>query len=61
MMREYRLFFVKFPNGYLGREIFSINKPISELMERLCDYLGIGEERAGGKGGRGGGGGGGTA
>ena len=51
MMREYRLFFVKLPNGYLTREIFSINKPISELRERLCDYLGVGEE--GGREGRG--------
>ena len=43
VMREYRLFFVKLPNGYLSREVFSINKPISELREKLCDYLGAGE------------------
>lgn len=43
MMRELRIFFIKLPNGFLAREIFSINKPISELRERLCDYLGVGE------------------
>ncbi len=47
MMREYRLFFVKLPNGYMAREVFSINKPISELREKLCDYLGVGESKAG--------------
>lgn len=45
VMREFRLFYVKLPNGYLAREIFSVNKPISELLDRLCDYLGIGENR----------------
>lgn len=43
-MREYRLFFVKMPNGYLLREVFSINKPLSGLREKLCDYLGVGKE-----------------
>lgn len=42
MMREYRLFFVKMPNGYLLREVVNINKPISDLREKLCDYLGVG-------------------
>ena len=43
MMREFRLFFVKLPNGYMAREIVNVNKPISELREKLCDYLGVGE------------------
>ena len=42
MMREYRLFFVKLPNGYLCTEIVNINKPLSELLEKLCDYVGVG-------------------
>ncbi len=43
-MREFRLFFVKMPNGFFLREIFSINKPISELREKLCEHLGVGME-----------------
>ena len=43
MMREYRLFFIKLPNGCLYREIVSINKPVTDLKERLCDVLGVGE------------------
>lgn len=42
MMREYRLFFVKLPNGLLCREIFNITKPICELREKLCDHIGAG-------------------
>lgn len=42
-MREYRMFFIKLPNGLLHRQIFSISKPVSELKERLCDVLGLGE------------------
>ena len=41
-MREYRLFFIKLPNGYLAREVVSINKATSELRDKLCDYLGVG-------------------
>lgn len=40
VMREYRLFFVKLPNGLMCREIFNITKPISELREKLCDHIG---------------------
>ena len=43
MMREYRLFFVKLPNGLFTREIFNITKPISELREKLCDHIGVGK------------------
>ena len=42
MMREYRLFFVKLPNGLMCREIFNITKPICELREKLCDHIGAG-------------------
>ena len=42
VMREYRLFFVKLPNGLMCREIFNITKPICELREKLCDHIGAG-------------------
>ena len=42
-MREYRLFYVKMPNGFMLIEIFSINKPLLELRDKLCDFLGVGE------------------
>lgn len=41
VMREYRMFYIKMPNGRLHREIFCINKPVSELREKLCDLLGV--------------------
>jgi len=46
-MREYRLFYVKMPNGFLLSEIFSINKPLVELRDKLCDFLGVGEDSSG--------------
>lgn len=42
VMREFRMFFIKLPNGVLHRQIFSISKPLSELKDRLCDVLGVG-------------------
>ena len=49
VMREYRLFFVKLPNGLMCREIFNITKPISELREKLCDHIGAGRFLIGSK------------
>ncbi len=43
VMREYRLFYVKLPNGLLQTEVYSINKPLAQLRDKLCEALEVGE------------------
>ena len=42
-MREYRTFYIKLPTGVLHQEIFCVNKPVSELREKVCDVMGVGK------------------
>jgi hypothetical protein len=41
VMREFRLFYIKMPNGRMHSEVCNINRPVAELREKLCDLLGI--------------------
>lgn len=37
--REYRVFFIKLPNGMLISEVVNINKPVSVLIDKLSDIF----------------------
>lgn len=41
VMREFRVFYIQMPNGNLHSDVINITRPVSEVIEKLCCYLGV--------------------